>query len=306
MSPPNAMAEFFERLGERVLRSPSAHWHEVQRGVVLSFPYHRLINPDAVELRGLFKAHRLRAVRYPTPVEAFGFDSTLELNTRGDYDLAHLAATARRQTKQGLAACEVRRLGFDELERKGLPLAQQTAERQKLDTAYADPAYWRRFCRAGGAVPDAHAWGALCDGELAAFLVSVNVDDWVNCIYTASSRAHLDKRPNNALLYAASRHFLVEQGKRVCYGLGSLEHLPQLDHFKRQMAWTLQPIKQRLVFSRPLGAAFTLAREPVLRGMERLFPRSYTVRKVVGMIRLHRRQSFAPPAQPAAPVAHES
>lgn len=304
MTPPNAMAEFFERLGERIVRSPSACWHEVQPGVILSFPYHRLITPDTSELRALFRTHRLRAVRFPTLTSAFGFHSTLELNTRSDYDLKHLAPTARRQTKQGLAACQVRTLDFDELERAGLPLARQTAQRQNLDTAYADPHYWRRFCRAGAAVPDAHAWGAFCDGTLAAFLVSVNVDDWVNCIYTASSRDHLDRRPNNALLFAASRRFLVEEKKRICYGLGSLEHLPQLDHFKRQMGWTLQPIKQRLVFSRLLGSAFSLAREPVLRGMERLLPRSYTVRKVAGMIRLHRQQTFDPP--PAAESAAEN
>lgn len=302
MTPPDAMADFFERLGERVLRSPSAYWHEVQRGVVLSFPYHRLITPDESEVRSLFRAHRLRAIRFPTPLTAFGFHSTLELNTRADYDLKQLASTARRQTKQGLAACQVRRLEFAELERLGLGLAQQTAQRQRLDTAYAEPVYWQRFCRAGAAVPDAHAWGAFAEGELAAFLVSVNAEGWVNCIYTASSRAHLDKRPNNALLYAASRQFLVEEQRRICYGLGSLEHLPHLDHFKRQMAWTLQPIKQRLVFSSLLGAAFTLAREPVLRGMERAFPRSYTVRKVAGMIRLHRQQTFEPPRD-AAPAA---
>jgi hypothetical protein len=222
------------------------------------------------------------------------------LNTNPDYDLDCLARTARRQTKQGLKHCAVQQLDFDDIVERGLALNQATARRQGLDTQYTDAAYWRKYCEAGKSTPGACVWGALVEGQLAAYVVSIEFDGWVNCLLTNSSTELLDKRPNNALLYEATRHFLSSApGTRVCYGLGSLEHLPELDRFKIRMGWTLQPIKQRLIFSPRVRCAVAPAREPCLRLASRLFPRSYAARKAVGMIRLYRRQSMEVPATDA-------
>ena len=133
--PPHPLGQFFERLGERVIASESTWWHEVQSGVLLSFPYYRELELDDAELTGLIRRHKLRALRYPTPLSGFGFVSTMELNPQvDDYDLACLSSTARRQTKQGLKYCQIERMNFDELIEAGLPLNRDSAERQGRDT----------------------------------------------------------------------------------------------------------------------------------------------------------------------------
>ena len=51
---PNPMAEFFERIGQKAIRSESSWWHEVQPRVLLSFPYYLLIEPPSEEIKELF------------------------------------------------------------------------------------------------------------------------------------------------------------------------------------------------------------------------------------------------------------
>jgi hypothetical protein len=292
----NPMGEFFEKIGQRVIRSRSSLWHEVQSRVLLSFPYYKLIDPLDDEIEELFTQYKLRAIRYPAPPNAFGFPSTVELNTNCEYDLDCLHSTARRQTRQGLENCVVKQIEFDFLAERGLALNIDTADRQKRESLLADADYWRRYYQAAKDTPGFVAWGAMVGDELGSYLIGVTFDGWLNCLQSNSSSALLDKRPSNALLFEVTRRYLRDvPGTRICYGIGSLEHLPELDRFKVRMGWELKPIKQRIVLSKTMRRVFSLAKEPLLKVLDKVSPRNYTYRKAAGMIRLYRSQTFDVP-----------
>ena len=293
----NPMGEFFERLGHKVIQSETAWWYEIQPGALLSFPYYKLIEPQQTEIDRLLQEHKLRVIRYPTSINNFGFVSTLAVNTNPDYDLGSQHQKARNQTRRGLENCVVEQVDLKSLIEDGLPLNQDTALRQGRESQYADPNYWRKYCQAAQATAGVSAWGAFVNGQLAAFLVAIEVNDWVEWVVNHSATSFRDKYPNNALALKAAQHFFQEKKcKGICYGLGSLEATPDLDHFKSRMGWTLQPIKQRLLFSKKIQWMVSAINEPCLKMLGRLFPRSYTIRKSMAMIRLYRQQIYDAPS----------
>jgi len=292
----NPMAEFFERLGHKIIRTPNALWYDVQPKVLLSLPYYKLVEPVEEEIAGLMHEHKLRALRFPTALKNFGFVSNLALNTKTDYDLADQHQKARNQTRRGLENCKVEQIDFDFLMDKGLELNRETAERQSREGQYANPDYWRKYCQAAKETAGVSSWAAFVEDKLASFLVAIEVDDWVEWVVHHSSTPLLKKYPNNALVYTAAQYFFRERGRKgICYGLGSLEQTLHLDHFKLRMGWELKPIKQRIVFSKAMRCLFSVAQEPALRVLDKLFPRNYTYRKASAMIRLYRRQSYDVP-----------
>jgi hypothetical protein len=290
----SALVEFFRLLGHKIIHSESSWWYEVQPKVLLPLPYYRLIDPTEEEIRSLFQKHRLRVVRYPAPLNSYGFLSNITVNKKKDYDLKDLHQKARNQTRRGLENCEVRPVDFDELATIALPLNESTALRQGRQSQYADPEYWKRYCGAAKQVKGITAWGSFVKGQLASFLISAEAGcDWREWIVNHSLTDLLSKYPNNALAFTAAQHFFQNEGcQGICYGLGSLEEVPLLDHFKSRMGWTVVDIKQRLVFSRDLRAAFSLCRDPFLRLLNLAFPRNYHIRKTSAMIRLYRQQTY--------------
>ena len=297
--PPNPMSEFFERAGHATYATETAWWYEVWPRAVLSFPYHRLLEPDRSEIDRLIRDHRIKVVRYPTPLAAFGFPNTLEVQTDAAFDLGRLEREARRQTRQGLKQCTFERISFDDLATHGLEMNRATASRQGRQTIYCDADYWRRYCEAGKATEGVRAWGVMVEGNLGSYLVDIAFDGWSNWHLVHSSAELLRKRPNNVLFYEATRQFLAA-GYKVCYGLGSLEETGSLDRFKVNMGVTVQSIKNRLILSGRARLAARLAPRPALALVSRLFPKSYTVRKGVALVRQYRSQFYGePPQQPA-------
>lgn len=293
----NPMGEFFERIGQRAIRSKSSWWYEVQPRVLLSFPYYKLIEPDEQEINELFDKHKLRAVRYPTPLEAFGFPSEVEINTDPSYDLYWLQPRVRRYVRSAMKKCRLEQIDFDYLAEHGLSLNRDTTERQDRESQYADPEYWRRYCQAAKATPGFTAWGAMVEGKLGTFLVAVEFEGWWNWLITSSSTVLSRERTSHFLFYEVTRWFFQNNpDKNICYGLGSLEPVSELDHFKLKVGVTRQPIKQRIIFSKAMRFVFSLAQEPCLKLLAKVFPKSYRVRKTAAMIRLYRQQTCDVPS----------
>ena len=286
------MAEFFDRLGHKIIHSSNACWYEVQPGVLLSIPYYKLVEPTEQELQELIKSHKLQAIRFPTTLNNYGFISNIVINTNVNYDLTSLHQKARNQTRRALESCTVKQVDFDFLREHGLPLNIDTAQRQGRESQYAYSDYWQKFCGAAKVVEGVSAWGSFIDGQLAAFLVAVEAGDWVEWIVNHSSTVLRNKYPNNALAFTAAQYFFqTKKCVGICYGLGSLEPTPELDHFKQRMGWRLEPVKQRLVFANKLALAAAIAQEPFLKLIGGLFPKSYKIRKTFAMIRLYRKQT---------------
>ena len=101
----NPMVEFFERLGHKVVRSQSTWWYEVQPRVFLTIPYYKTIQPSEDETMSLFTKYNLRAIRYPTTLDSFGFLSNITINTDKNYNLSNLHRKARNHTRRGLENC---------------------------------------------------------------------------------------------------------------------------------------------------------------------------------------------------------
>lgn len=293
----NPMVEFFERLGHEVIRSENAWWYDAAPQVLLSLPYYRLIEPGEEEVDELLHKHKLRAIRYPTTLESYGFMSNITVNTDKNYDMSNLHQKARNQTRRGLENCVIEPVDFDYLIEHGLSLNQDTARRQERESQYADPDYWRKYCQAAKAVEGVSAWGAFVEGKLASFIISIEAEgNWREWVVNHSSTELRNKYPNNALAFTAAQHFFQkEKCEGICYGLGSLEDTTYLDHFKGRMGWTIQPIKQRLIFSKKFRLTFSFAQEPCLWILNKIFPKNYTVRKTSAMIRLYRQQTYDMP-----------
>jgi len=292
----NPMKEFFEKIGQRTFKTESTWWHEVQPGVLLSFPYYKLISPSCGELDTLFKTYNLKAVRFPTPLEGYGFPASLELNTNPQFNLDLLERESRRQTRRGLEACTYQQIDFDFLKSEGLKLNIDTADRQGRKTIYTDLKYWDNYCDAGKATQGMEAWGVLVDGKLGTYLVSAEFDGWWNWLLTHSSSEYLKQRTSNVLFYEGPRNFFEHNpDKKICYGLSSLEDVDKLDYFKINMGVQIQPVKQRIVFAKKYKMVFNHTPEFALSFLNSLFPKSYTVRKATSMIRLYKQQTSEVP-----------
>lgn len=97
----DVFAEFFNNAGFRVVTSPSSAWVEMQKGFLISVPYHHLINPCDEELDALIERTGVIGLRYPTALENYGFDSNLQFCRTIGYSLDNLKRQARQQVKKG-------------------------------------------------------------------------------------------------------------------------------------------------------------------------------------------------------------
>jgi len=131
-------------------------------------------------------------------------------------------------------------------------------------------------------------WGATVGGQLAAFLVTVRLDDCVEFLLARSRTDLLDAYPNNALVFEVARRMLRERGVRqITFGLESLEAVDALDEFKFGMGFRSAPLRQRVVFH-PLVRR-VLARPTTRRALTRFAdargPRGGFWQKAMGLLR---------------------
>jgi len=280
--------DFYRGLGKRVITSPSAYWVEVQPGVLLSIPHHRLIDPPERELDELLQRAGAVALRYPTTMEKHGFDSNMPACRSQDYSIENLPRTVRNRVRKGMENCQVRLVTKEELEKEGVLLNQKTCRRQKRHDPKENLRYWQRLCHAVTETDGAIVWGAFRENRLVAYLIVLETPSAAEFIIQNSDSDFLKFCPNNALLYIATRHYLVERNPAlpICYGLGSLEETPTLDRYKVGMGYVLEPIKQRIYIRRSLSwlcNSYTLATlEVIAKGG---FGQNYYLRKTIAMIK---------------------
>jgi len=235
---------FLQSRGIKVVRTESGCWYaEYQQARILqSFPPQRLLTPTAAELRDVFKQFpRAIAARYIGPMKGRG-KASFRWVYRRPFDLAKLTHKVRNRTRSGLKMCQIRNLGFQEL----IPLADEshrnTMERhgEKTPTSLGLSRELDQ-CRAY------EAWGAFVNERLAAFLVTLWVEDWAHIIIQRSANAYLKYYPNNALVVTVLENLLTRHGVSVVnYGWESLSPSESLDYFKASMGFEQEPIRQRI------------------------------------------------------------
>jgi hypothetical protein len=262
-SPENIVA-FMQSRGHCVVRTSSCWWYNEYRQsrVLMSFPLQRLIQPSKEELCDLFRrAGRVRLVRFLGPMAGKGRESCLWI-CRLPYDLQGLAKKSRNQVRRGLEQCVVRRLSFSELLAAGEQAHADTARRHGQAGAESGVSKKLEECAAY------EAFGAFVGDELAAYLVTLQVEDWVHVLVNRSTSAFLKFYPNNSLVFTVVRELLSRSSvSTVSYGWESLADLPGLNHFKEDIGFRRLPVKQRAFLTPSLRPLLSL---PVCRVASKL------------------------------------
>ncbi len=285
--------EFFRKAGFRVFASPSAEWIEVQPGVLLSTPYHRLINPPDEELDELIARAGAFVLRYPTEADNYGFDSHIQFCRTEGYGLEHLKRQARQQVKKGESHFIVRELADEDFVEETLQLIRKTCCRQRRHDPKEDPECWARLCDAAKNTPGAVRLGVFGEKGLAATLFILETPTAAEFIVQCSDSEMLPLGVNNVLTYHATRRYLAERNPPlpVCYGLGSLEETPSLDQYKVTMGYVLEPIKQRLYVRRGVRWLINRYTLGMLEAVGRLgFAKNYRICKATWLWRRYLEQ----------------
>jgi hypothetical protein len=280
--------EWLRRQGHRVIRTSSSYWYNAGPRVFQAFPYHWVLNPSEQELRKLLLQNNAIALRYSTDLDApRGKISYHTVCEDSGYNLASLRRQTRQNVRRGLGYGSIERIPMSRLAAEGWKLQQDTMDRQGRGGSMSE-AEWQRICRAGNGLPGLEAWGAVVDGELAASLLTVRVDDVCDIPYAQSHRKFLSKYVNNALFFAVTREMLSRPGlKSIFFNVQSLDASESVDEFKFRMNFTAKPVRQCVDFNplmRPFanGLAYKVVKELLRR-----FPASYTLGKAEGMLRFH-------------------
>lgn len=278
-------AEWLRRQGHRVTRTPSSYWYEAGPRVYQAFPYHWLIQPSVRELRALTLGRGIAALRYSTPLTAPHGMVSYHVVLRGPYTLEMLRAQARNGVRRGLSRFQVTRIAFERLAEEGWGLQAATLERQER-TRSMQQVTWQRICRAAEGLPGFEAWGAICEGELAAALLTVRIDDTWCVPYALSHSRFLREHVNNALFFAVSCDLLAREGVQgIFFTLQSLDAPESVDEFEFRMGLSAEPVRQQIVFHpclRPLATRATHAL--LLRRLAR-DPDNPVLAKAEGMLR---------------------
>ena len=264
-SPPRAsmdaegLLSFFEKVGFRGHRSASAHWYVAGPRFLMSLPSHSEVSVDKAELADIFRKTRVAGIRYISAPGEGGRASYQIVASGSEYSLAKLSGNTRSKTRRGLKRNEIRPVTGAEVAEHGHKAVTQTLERQGRSSDEAVAA-WRRLLAAADAEPAAEIWGAWHEGELAAYLLMLHIDDVCEFYQARSRNDLLQHYPNNALIHTLTEEILVKRAVReITFGIESAEDVSALDTFKFSMGYTRKLIHQKVVFHPALRPALALA-----------------------------------------------
>lgn len=238
------IVSFWEGKGKHVIKTTACWWHsEYRQGrIYTSFPLHLSVNPTPEELSLVFrKAPHAICLRFISPLNGNGFESFLWVR-RSPYELTGLSNNIRHNIRRGLKRCQVRPISFAELVDLGWDAHRDTLER------HGEKAKSLGLESELGECSGYEAWAAFVDKQLAAYLVTLCVDDWVQFVVMRSTNTHLKYYPNNALVFTVVKEMLSRPGvSTVSQGLEPLASKELLDYSKSSMGFTKEPVRQRIV-----------------------------------------------------------
>ncbi len=293
-------AEWLQRQGMKVLRTPSSYWYETVPHVYQAFPYHWQISPDKAELDNMFSTGTL-ALRYSTPLESpLGAVSYHVVYEQSTYDIRALRSNARGHVRKGLSIATVEPISFEKLGNEGWELRRDTLIRQGREQAESE-SWWKNLCLTAKGLPGFEAWGALVQGKLVAALLAFDYEDYFSILYQQSRSDYLRCGVNNALTHVVTGEVVGRNGPRVLfYGLHSLDAPASVDEFKFQMRYIPRPVRQRVEFHAFFRPFVSRAMHTALQLGSRLLHGSSLITKAEGMVRFYL-QGKLPPSRQAIP-----
>jgi len=273
-------------------------WVTHLRGQLQRLPLERTDPPDPAEIRRLLRLRGVWLVNYLVEGSEAHRANCFDYVCRGpEYVLERLPPNARRDVRRGLRQFAIRLCTWDELAEKGFAALADTVARHGDAPPPADAI--QNYVNAHKGTPFYDVWGAWDGEELAAWMTLYRIDDWTMIDIARSRTSALKGCPNNAILYAATHHYLVkERLAYVAYGLSTVQvnvDVMAMHRYKTRMGYEAIPL--RLVFAVPAAIRPLLASRPASWGWERLAglrPQSAILRKVAGMSRLLSGREKAP------------
>jgi hypothetical protein len=239
-----AYAEFCRIIGYQVEETPHGVWIGPSHGFFNRVPLYEMAPPGKDELRGLFRQPSTLGVHYAAEPGSRGRTSHNYFVRRRDYDLTTLNSKGRWSVRKGLRNCRVRPMGFDELQRLGMPLNLDSLARQgRDDPTFSNPDRWALLCQAGEQVDGVHVWGAFCADELAAYIIFMRLGAVVNLIYHNSRADMMQFHPSSALFFSVTQEMMQTEGVEAVYnGSEWLTTGTGLDRFKQRMGFDKEPV----------------------------------------------------------------
>jgi len=280
--------EWVRRQGRHVIRTESSYWYDAGPRVFQAFPFSWLIEPSEQELSKLMMKHGIVSLRYSLPLEAKEGMISYHVVLHAPYELEMLAHQARNGVRRGLKSFRVENISFQRLAEDGWVLQLDTLERQGRTDSMSQ-AEWRAICLAAEGLPGFEAWGALSsEGELAATLLTVLVDDTYNVPYAQCHRKFLREHVNNALFYTVSKELLGRAGVAgIFFSLHSLDAPDSVNEFKFRMGLQAKAVRQRVVFHPLLRPLVSRSSHKLLASLLKRYPGNYLLSKAEGMVRFN-------------------
>ena len=285
---PDIYAEWLRRQGQRVIRTDSSYWHSEGMRVFQAFPYHWLIEPGQNELRELMFRHQAFALRYSMPArDGQKADSCYHaVYTGSDYDFETLSAWARKNVRRGLRNCTVGPISFERYLEEGWALRVDTLARQHRQVKESKQDWCRRYAAARD-LEGFEVWAAEVRGQLAASLVTFQMDSWAYMLYQQCHSDYLTEHVNNALSFAVTQTLVRRSNLRgIFYGMQSLDAPRSVDEFKFRMGYQARPVRQRVAFHPYCAPVVNPFTHRLTKVLTTLSPKNRLLAKAEGMLRL--------------------
>ncbi len=280
-----SFAEWFRLQGHRVIRSQSSYWYDAGPRTYQAFPFHWIIQPSESELRSVLAKQNAISLRYSTPLASEKGMASYHIISKRPYELKMLKSQARNGIRKGQKYFQVERIPFERLADEGWQVQQDTLERQnRLKSMNQDT--WRKLCLSARGLDGFEAWGAICQGELEAAIITARIDD-IYCVPYALSRTKcLSNHVNNLLFYTAIEEILgKDEISGIFFTVQSLDAPESVDEFKFRMSLMAIPVRQRVVFHPLCAPISTSFSHKIVRRLAQRYPDSGTLAKAEGMIR---------------------
>jgi hypothetical protein len=179
-----------------------------------------------------------------------------------DYSLDQLKKMVRYDVRRGLQECEVRRTDGEWFADHGYSVYAAAFQHYGTPPPLTEDQFRQEF-RRHALYPGRETWGAFVSGRLVAWESCLVIDDAAILASAKSDPAFFKARPNNALLYVLTRHYLRE--RRLAYvmsGSRVLRHETNVQGFNEKMGYRkiFCPLRIQL---RPMTAALNALRLPV-------------------------------------------
>ena len=156
---------------------------------------------------------------------------------RPDYDVSILRKMPRYDVRKGLQHCDVRRLDGEWFAANGFSVYEAAFRHYGSTPRLSDRQFAAEF-RRNAEYPGRETWGAFVEGTLVAWASCIVIDDAVILSSTKSDPLYYRNRPNNALVYVLTRHYLRErQLSYVMSGSRALLHETNVQTFDEKMGY---------------------------------------------------------------------